>query len=443
MNNSNIIHIGIDDTDSKYGMCTTNLAYELVQLLKQKVKFIDYPKLIRLNPNIPWKTRGNGSISLKIKATNFDKIRTQIIDLTVNLSDIKRGANPGIVFYYQDLASQKLINFSRSALFKLISRSTVKKFLDSNKLDYFSPGNGQGLIGAISAIGYQFNDHTFELIAYRKKSEIGNTRKINLDSVKSIQHKYKTIFNSYYKNRILITPRGPDPVFYGIRGDDIKSLICASKMIKTDETPKGYMIFKSNQGTSSHLDNLIDVSKLEPYSSGKIVGIISKLPTVNKGGHVIFSITANYNDVKCITYKPTGITNISMNLIIGDVVRVGGGIRKASKLHDRILNIELIEILKLSKCIKLINPRCQNCNKNMKSNGSNQGFKCVKCKAKCTRKFIHEIPRNIKCGSYIPIPTAHRHLTRPLQRIGMKNQNTLFDRNISWFHIYKHNFSGE
>ena len=27
---------------------------------------IGYPRLIRLNPNIPWKTRGNGAISLQV-----------------------------------------------------------------------------------------------------------------------------------------------------------------------------------------------------------------------------------------------------------------------------------------------------------------------------------------------------------------------------------------
>lgn len=443
MNNGNVIHIGIDDTDSKYGMCTTHLAYELVKFLTKKVKFVDYPKLIRLNPNVPWKTRGNGSVSLKIETTNFNKIKPQIIDLVIELSDISKGANPGIVFYHNDIVSHKLISFSQAALFKLISRSMVKKFLNSNNLDYFSMGNGQGLIGAIGAIGYKFDDHTFELISYRKKFEIGNKRKINLDSVKLIQRKYTSIFNSYYKNRILITPHGPDPVFYGIRGDDIKSLIYASKLIQTKEKPKGYMIFKSNQGTSSHLDNIIDTSKFEPYSSGKIIGSVSKHPIVNHGGHVVFAITDNSNDVKCISYKPTKLTNVSMSLIVGDIVCVGGGIRKASKLHDRILNIEFIEILKLTKHFKLINPRCSKCNKNMKSGGYNQGFKCIKCKAKSSKKVICEIPRNIKLGLYIPIPTAHRHLTRPYQRIGIKNTNTAFDKTIPWFHVYDHDFSGE
>ncbi|MCY3976104.1 MAG: tRNA(Ile)(2)-agmatinylcytidine synthase [Thaumarchaeota archaeon] len=436
MKNSNTVHIGIDDTDSKYGMCTTYLAYELVRLLRKEVDFLDYPKLIRLNPNIPWKTRGNGSISIKIKTTNFGRLKTRIINLVMGLADIENGANPGLVFYYNDVIPNRLINFSQSALFKLISRNKIKQFLESNDVDYFSSGNSQGLIGATSAIGYQFNDHTFELITYRKKSKIGGVRKISLDNVKLIQKKYATIFNSYYKNRILITPHGPDPVFYGIRGEDVKSLICASKLIQTNEHPKGYMVFKSNQGTSSHLDNQIDTSKFEPYASGTITGHISTIPIVNKGGHVTFFITNNSYTVKCISYRQTRLMNILMHLLVGDLVSVGGGIRKASKKHERVLNLELLKILKLVKHVKLANPKCKICNKNMKSEGHDQGFECRKCKTKQTHKIIINVQRSIKCGTYIPIPNAHRHLTRPLQRLGVINKNIYFDNTIPWFHTF-------
>ena len=55
------LHIGMDDTDSARGMCTTFLAYVIVDgLLARGAAFLDYPRLVRLNPNIPWKTRGNG-----------------------------------------------------------------------------------------------------------------------------------------------------------------------------------------------------------------------------------------------------------------------------------------------------------------------------------------------------------------------------------------------
>ena len=69
------------------------------------------------------------------------------------------------------------------------------------------------------------------------------------------------------------------------------------------------------------------------------------------------------------------------------MIKVGGGIRKASKIHPRILNIEFIQILKLEKKSKLTNPFCMKCKKNMKSKGKNQGFQCVKCKKSSPHKI--------------------------------------------------------
>lgn len=82
MENDTILNIGFDDTDSPKGMCTTFLAYKVVNFLqKEKTEFLDYPKLIRFNPNIPWKTRGNGAVSIKIKTSNPTKVKNKIKNL--------------------------------------------------------------------------------------------------------------------------------------------------------------------------------------------------------------------------------------------------------------------------------------------------------------------------------------------------------------------------
>ena len=73
------MYIGFDDTDSPKGMCTTYLAYKMVKTLKkEKVTFLDFPNLIRFNPNIPWKTRGNGAVGLTISTDNPQKIKRMI-----------------------------------------------------------------------------------------------------------------------------------------------------------------------------------------------------------------------------------------------------------------------------------------------------------------------------------------------------------------------------
>ena len=45
MSNKTILHVGFDDTDSPKGMCTTFLAFKMVDYLKsQDTDFVDFPK---------------------------------------------------------------------------------------------------------------------------------------------------------------------------------------------------------------------------------------------------------------------------------------------------------------------------------------------------------------------------------------------------------------
>ncbi len=440
MKNSTVIHIGIDDTDSPKVMCTTFLAYKIVKFLeKNKVQFVDYPSLIRFNPNIPWKTRGNGAVRLSIKTNNPKKIKNKITKFVDDYSETKNGANPGLVFYENEIVTPSFHKFSELALWKLISREKAKQFILENKIDSFYLGNGQGLVGAIGAIGYKFSDHTFELLSYRKKSQFGKKRIIAKDSVKNMQSiTFPETFNSYdiESDRSLITPHGPDPVFYGIRGENAESVVTASKIVKANEKLDGYMVFKSNQGTSDHLKNELDVNDLRPYTSGFLVGHVCSNPIMMQGGHVFFSIRVKDKKIKCGIYKPTKITTIAHNLILNDKIRIGGGIRKASKNHERIVNVEFLDVIELAKDIQVSNPSCKKCSKKMKSKGSKQGFECTKCGNRSYVKSTSEIPRKIQCKLYLPVMSAHRHLTRPYQRIKKRNKQIRFDTSTPWFCVY-------
>ena len=440
LKNSTILHIGIDDTDSPKGMCTTFLSYKIVKFLeKQKIEFVDYPSLIRFNPNIPWKTRGNGAVRLTIKTKNPNKIKKEIIQFITNYSDTKNGANPGLVFFQDQSIPQSFQKFSRLALWKLISRKTAKDFISNNKIDSFYLGNGQGLVGAIGAIGYKFSDHTFELLCYRKKSQFGKKRKINKHSVKKMQSiTFPETYNSFdnENDRVLITPHGPDPVFYGIRGESVKSVVLASTMVDTDEKLDGYMVFKSNQGTADHLKNELQVNDLKPYTSGFLVGKVCSKPVTEQGGHVFFSIQVGDRKIRCGVYKQTKITKTAQDLIPGDKICLGGGIRKASKNYERVLNVEFLDVIKLEKNILLTNPTCKTCNKKMKSKGNRQGFECFRCGNKSFSKSSLEIPRKIQCKLYLPAISAHRHLTRPYQRLKKRNKFEIFDTSLEWLNIF-------
>ena len=421
-------------------MCTTFLAYKIVEYLKkEQVQFLDYPYLIRFNPNIPWKTRGNGAVAIKIKTEKTDTIKKNITDFIKRYSAINEGANPGLVFYQQEKIPENFSKFSKVALSQLISRNKAKEFATKNGIESFYLGNGQGLVGSVGAIGYSFDDHTFELISYRDESNFGKKRVISKESVKQMQDSSSRIFNSFdeEKNRVLIAPHGPDPVLFGVRGEDPESVLKGVSMIKTPEKFAGYMIFRSNQGTGAHLENELDLSDLKPFSSGTIIGKISEPPKIGLGGHVIFSIVKNHKTIQCAVYKPTGLTQIVSKLIKGDLVKVGGGIRKASKNHKRTLNVEFIEVLELEKKQKFVNPLCHFCKKRMKSKGKNQYFECIKCNRTSKQKILEEIPREIEKRFYVPILSAHRHLTRPLQRMGRSNKKIIFSDSKNWFYVSK------
>ena len=432
-----ILHVGFDDTDSPKGMCTTFLAYKIASTLHQDVEFLDLPRLIRFNPNIPWKTRGNGAVSLYLRTRDPTTTKNKIKRLVHKYADIENGANPGLVFFEGRQTPDEFADLANLALWQLVSRDYIKKFVKQHNLEFTYYGNGQGLVGAVGAIGYNFGDHTLELLSYRKRSKFGKPRIIVPTSVKNMQNNtWPETFNSFdtKKGKILIAPHGPDPVFYGIRGENIDTLLAANKMIKTPEQLDGFMIFRSNQGTGDHLQNILNPKNLKPYMSGVITGTICNEPRIIRGGHILFGVMTNDICVWCAVYRPTGITSIAASLILGDHVSVGGGIRKATRNYPRVLNIEFIDVISLEKKYVLHNPRCIKCNKSMKSKGRDQGFECIRCKTISSAKVQDLLPRNISPRLYLPQLAAHRHLSRPEQRLGKIN-HVNFEGN-SWLHVY-------
>ena len=90
------LHIGFDDTDSPNGGCTTYIAALLVEKLSNMgASFTDYPRLIRLNPNVPWKTRGNGALCLSIECPedSVDRMKATVITTVEANSELGYSGN--------------------------------------------------------------------------------------------------------------------------------------------------------------------------------------------------------------------------------------------------------------------------------------------------------------------------------------------------------------
>jgi tRNA(Ile2)-agmatinylcytidine synthase len=431
MNNQNfkehdekILHIGFDDTDSTNGRCTTHLAYLLTNVLikKFKVNFIDFPLLIRLNPNIPLKTRGNGAVCLRIKGRKYDEIKEETLHIIENYSDLENGANPGLAFYEKNNIVNDLISLSNNAMDKVLSRQLAEKIAKRNNIQYHLFGKGYGLVGALAAIGCQLNnDHTYETIAYRKKENIGTIRKIDEYKVKKLDDEsFPYTFNNfdYRKNRILIAPHGPDPVFCGIRGENPVITSLFVKNLQINEELDGHMVFRSNQGTNLHLTEERRLSKILPFTSGHINCQVITKPTIINGGHIIFYVKDDLNDVLPVAvYEPTQLTKVAVLLEIDDKIEIGYGAHIKSN-NLKTLNLEYLVIKELKEILYYKNPLCENCGKATKSEGKNKGFQCARCKIKKRNESKIAVKKNRKliCGLYIPDPIAHRHLTKPIFR---------------------------
>src|ERR687898_587547 len=337
-NDNNILHIGFDDTDSTLGKCTTHLAFNVTSYLyKKNVKFLDYPLLIRLNPNIPWKTR-----------------------------EIGKGANPGLVCLQSREIPDEIKEFHRLAMFDILSKQKAIKLAQKYHLKYFSFGNGQGLVGAIAAIGCLLNsDHTFEILTYRKIKNCGTLRIIDPVNVIRLHNTtFPSTFNSYdyIHKRVLILPHGPDPVFCGIRGEDPLVLHNGLKILEIEEDLAGYMIYRSNQGTGMHLQNELKLSKIKSFTSGYANCVIVTNPQIIQGGHVLFTVEDKLKNIcLAVVYEPTGLTKIASQLHIGDQIEIGFGVRKATAKHSKVLNIEYIFIRQLAQIYNAVNPVCINC----------------------------------------------------------------------------------
>jgi tRNA(Ile2)-agmatinylcytidine synthase len=414
------IHLGIDDTDSLAGGCTTRIAVDLVRTLDSKgAAFLDHPNLIRLNPNVPWKTRGNGAVCLRIEselsAEEVLELAAEEIERSSRLGD--PGTDPGIVVLTDTIPSH-IAEFSIEALTRVVTPDEALSAISNARAEGLSYGSPQGIIGALAAIGTRLDDdYTYELIAYRSKASIGKPRLVDAHSVLRMNEEMReTTFNNVdpETGRILITPRGPDPILCGVRGESPEAVRKAFQMLRFKEPIEAWMIFRTNQGTDAHLVRHNRISELQDHSAVVVDGLVREKPRTICGGHVIFLLEDETGSVHCAAYEPTGrFREIVRKLEPGDKVRLYGGMRAADKEIPRTLNLEKLEILKLTAYITSHNPICAECGKRMKSAGKGQGYRCEHCGSHATSKIQQEVGRDLVEGLYAPPPRAHRHLTRP------------------------------
>ena len=440
------LHIGLDDTDSTRRGCTTYIAALLVEkLLKLGANFIDYPNLIRLNPNVPWKTRGNGALCLRIQhdETAESQIKETVISAVEEHADLQcRGTDPGTVFFNAARIPKEIRAFAKNTITGIADLKDATKLLKKFNGEALAFKEGRGVIGALAAVGENLQaDHTYEVIAYRTPENYGAKRQVDEKSIFEMDRATKPYtFNNVdtEKKRVIITPRGPDPILFGIRGESPQIVKEAFLMVKALEPVERWVIFRTYQGTDAHLKRVKQLGQIRPYSPVIAKGTVSASPRMIRGKHIIFSIKDDSSEVDCAAYEPTGaLRTAARKLIVGDELEVYGGVRRPSQSKPVTINLEKIRALKFASQIVYRNPVSPKCADRLKSMGTNKGFRCDKCGARypSIRKVGVKVKRDIKRGLYMTSTRSQRHLTKPFGRYGMEKWHEKVENLIGEWHF--------
>lgn len=415
------LYIGIDDTDSPDGMCTTYLASQIINEFKDNgIDLVDYPRLIRLNPFARFKTRGNGGVSLKILNDSKAELAKEIVlDEVEKLSMFDcDNTNPGVIFYDGEI-TREMEDYAFRAIYEFITIDEAEEFGKSVGCEIHKFKKGRGIIGSIASISLPLDDFTYELLAYRTPQNFGTERQIDYESVYEMDKKtFPDTFENidYSEDYIAIEPKTPCPVLYGIRSNNVDALKLAKSIVKVSEPIDDWCIFKTNQHTDMHIQEADKISDMNQFGCYSVCGRVKNKPTIIDGGHMFFHIHDDSGEIECGAYEPTKNFRKTVSYLgPGDLIKVYGGIGE----HNTF-NIEKFQVIQLND-VEYENPICE-CGKRMTSAGKNKGFKCRKCgnRIESNEKVPIKISRNLKNGQFYETPvSARRHLSKPLCRMNL------------------------
>jgi tRNA(Ile2)-agmatinylcytidine synthase len=331
------------------------------------------------------------------------------------------------VFLTKAEVPEEVTAFAKNAITGIVTLKEAMRLIEKFEGEALGFNTCRGIIGALAAIGETLkDDHTFELIAYRMAENCGSKRKVDEASIFRMDELTQPYtFNNVdaEKNRVIITPRGPDPILFGVRGETPEDVKKAFALIKPLEPVERWIVFRSNQGTDAHIQQIHALRHAKPYNSIIAKGVVSQNPRVVPLRHVIFSIKDESGEVDCAAYEPTGaLRKIAMKLAVGDSVEVYGAVRKVSLGKPLTVNLEKIRVTVLAPKLSYQNPLCAKCGKRLKSMGKNQGFRCDKCGSRFNdlAKIAVYMERELKSGLYVTSTRSQRHLTKPIRRYGLE-----------------------
>lgn len=422
--------IALDDTDGNDGGCTTHLMLHILSDLDLDVK--GYPRLVRLNPNIPFKTRGNAALCAEVGLSRGTKTKigeyggkpifsSSIVDdvpdynyiadaawrivlQEANLKDEK--TNPGmIVARYTPDASHYL-----STLRSVVSIDNALRNIKDMGMVYRSAKNGRGLIGALAALSWPAEKSTYEMILYSFPHPQHFSKQLQRE-IADLANSIPGTFNNYdEENRhAAIFPSPRTPVLCGVRTTDPVRILNFPAEVESGFPVRftGYLLYQTNQATDDHYQESIE--SFEELSSYSFKATVTSIPAAIKGGHWFFNFYYMGREYKAAIFEPSkGMRLLVKDIQVGDYVKLFGSFMEGK------MNIEKVSIIERARVFIRSNPTCAECGSRMQNDGINS-FKCPVCSHHSILPAYTELHRSHSRDRYEAPVAGRRHLVATIQ----------------------------
>jgi len=451
--------VAVDDTDSRErGMCTTYVATRIAERLAAAGGRVRRRLLVRLNPAVKHKTRGNAAVALHATGVEAERAAAVAVETVAEFaaaSDPR--TSPGVVVADRDVAGDPfdptgtpipdaVAGFARRALRERLSVEEAIDLADEHGFRHAAVGSaggadegesvaGRGRIGALAAVGAPaaYDDWTVERISYRDLDRCGTPRDVDVESVfAAAEEGYPTVWDTVDRETgaAVCVPNAPGPILHGIRGDDADACRAVATAIDGESVDRA-ATFLTNQGTDAHLAPG-RIGDLRDGAGYRVAGVVAGAPETKRGGHVHVAVAGDRNAVgsdgdetdadalRAVAFAPTGRFRDRVRALRpGDRVTLCGEheVRADADGPENTLKLEKFAVRDLVRTEPAV-PTCPDCGRSMSSAGRDQGYRCRDCGTSAAGKVETPVDRDLDPGWYEVPPSARRHVAKPLVRGG-------------------------
>jgi tRNA(Ile2)-agmatinylcytidine synthase len=389
---------------------------------------------VRLNPNVPTKTRGNAALVARFAHGRgapdvvgalpsgpvlsypagrelSESERTRLADvLWTTVLSASAGPDPGTDPALLLLRRRPPAELYWEAVRRIVTLEEVQGWLAGTDPIVRSVPSGVGQIGAAAALAWPGGHPTWEAIAYREPGRWGSDRRVDRVSVVRAIERHPELFLCWdaRTRRLLIAPHTACPILFGVRATDPRAAAAALQEIRSEPVER-WLLFRTNQGTGDHVRRPWPVPAV-PFTTGSLSGRLTEPPAPGRGGHLLFPLELDSGvRVRCAVFEPTKtLPRVVRSLLPGDRVRLWGGSQE-----DPVFRVEGLDLISLKpRRVPQANPRCPRCHRRMGSLGAGRGFRCARCRHRAPpeTRASTDVPPEFPVGRYHPTPSARRHL---------------------------------